>query len=397
MIKILIIGAFDRYNYGDLLFPLIIEKQLSTYGLNFSFQFFGLVKSDLSAEGGPPTQDLQEFYEACDNPHQKVNVIIAGGEALGVTWNSLYAALNPFFQKVNKRHVKLSKVFDLNGFTKRILKGKTTLPFVFESSDFRGVNSVILNSLGGSGLKPAVFEKYKFLKQKLQKAEYFAVRDKITQDNLHQVAINAHLFPDSAILMSEFYPVELLIGKVTQEVKDYVKSYKGQYAFVQINKKTTSGKLDVIAEGLDKVHRQGDTRLCLCPIGKALDHDDHEALHELGAKLKSEFTYFDAHTIWDIMYLIANSKCYIGTSLHGAITAMSYAVSHVGLKVEKLDAYLGTWGVKGNQFAVEFSQIYEQFNTAVSLTQESLVASRDKQFREIKKAFGLMVDAMTKA
>jgi hypothetical protein len=85
MEKILVIGAFDRYNYGDLLFPLVIEKQLSSYGHPFEFQYFGLVKSDLSAVGGLPTQDLQEFYKACEEGGTPVHVIIAGGEALGVT------------------------------------------------------------------------------------------------------------------------------------------------------------------------------------------------------------------------------------------------------------------------------------------------------------------------
>ena len=59
---ILIIGAFDRYNYGDLLFPIILEKQLQTYGQDFRFQFLGLVKSDLRPQGGIPTQGLKEFY-----------------------------------------------------------------------------------------------------------------------------------------------------------------------------------------------------------------------------------------------------------------------------------------------------------------------------------------------
>ncbi len=71
MEKILIIGAFDRYNYGDLLFPLILEKQLDTYHKDFQYEFYGLVESDLSKEGGKPTLDLKAFYEACNQPDQK--------------------------------------------------------------------------------------------------------------------------------------------------------------------------------------------------------------------------------------------------------------------------------------------------------------------------------------
>ncbi|MEX2593375.1 MAG: polysaccharide pyruvyl transferase family protein [Anditalea sp.] len=396
MEKILIIGAFDRYNYGDLLFPLIIEKQLDTYNKNFQYEFFGIIRSDLTEEGGKPTLDLKAFYEACNNPQQKVSVIVAGGEALGVTWNSLLAALNKPFQRVHKHHVRISNYLDLNFVAKKILKGNTTLPFVFDKDDFKSVNKVILNSLGGSGIKTALFDRYNFMKSKLQKVDYLAVRDKITLGNLKQNDVQAHLFPDSAILMSEFYPLEVLEKSVTKEVLEYVQQNKGEYIFFQINKKTTVGKELLIANELDKIFRQDHTEICLCPIGKALNHDDHEALQAVKQKLESPSTYFDAENIWDIMYLIAHSKAYIGTSLHGAITSMSYAVPHVGLTVEKLDAYLDTWGVKGSSFAVGFSQIYDQYKIATAVKAGELEASRDRQFTEIKKAFDLIVNTLQK-
>lgn len=394
MEKLLIIGAFDRYNYGDLLFPLIIEKQLNTYHKDFQYEFFGIIKSDLTKEGGKPTLDLKTFYAACNNPQQKVSIIVAGGEALGVTWNSLLAALNKPFQRIHKHHVRISKYLDLNFLAKKILKGKTTLPFVFDKDDFLSVNKVILNSLGGSGIKTALFDRFSFLKSKLQKVDYLAVRDKITIANLEQNGIPAYLFPDCAILMSEFYPLEVLEKSVTQAVKEYVQQHKGNYVFFQINKKTTVGKELIIAKELDKIFRQDHTEICLCPIGKALNHDDHEALQAVKKKLESPSTYFDAENIWDIMYLIANSKAYVGTSLHGAITSMSYAVPHVGLIVEKLDAYLDTWGVKGNHFVVKFSQIYDQYKMATSLEHGKLVASKNRQLSEIKKAFDLMVKTL---
>lgn len=394
MEKILIIGAFDRYNYGDLLFPLIIEKQLDTYGKNFQYEYFGLVHSDLSKEGGKPTQNLEAFYEQLADSTQKASVIIAGGEALGVTWNSLYAALSKPFQKIHRHHVRLSKFVNLNRVAKKLLNGKTTLPFVFDRSDFPGMNKLLLNSLGGSGLNKTLFERYPFLQPKLQRADYLAVRDKVTVENLRQNNVQARLFPDSAILMSEFYPIEQLQKSVTPGVADYVKKHKGNYVFFQINKKTTVGKEELLAGELDKIYQNDETQVCLCPIGKALNHDDHEALKAVQTKLQCPSTYFDADNIWDIMYLIANAKAYVGTSLHGAITSMSYAVPHVGLVVEKLDAYLETWGVEGNNYAVPFDQVYKQYLTATLIERKGYELSRNTQLEEIKKAFDLMVETL---
>lgn len=394
MKRILIIGAFDRYNYGDLLFPLIIEKQLDSYGIEFQYEYFGLVKSDLSKEGGKPTLGLQDFYAQLADPENKASVIVAGGEALGVTWNSLYAALNKAFQKVHRHHVKLSKFVDLNRIAKKLLKGKTTLPFVFDKADFPGLDKVVLNSLGGSGLATALFNRFPSLRPKLQRVDYLAVRDGLTRENLRRNKVEAHLFPDSAVLMSDFYPAGLLESLITSEVKQYVKENKGKYVFFQINRKTTVGKEELLAGELEKIYQNDHTPLCLCPIGKALNHDDDEALQALQAVLKCPSTYFDAENIWDIMYLIANAKAYIGTSLHGAITSMSYAVPHVGLVVEKLDAYLNTWGVEGNNYAVPFDQIYKQYITATRIEEKAYQGARDKQLGEIKKAFDLMVKTL---
>src|SRR5690606_17054773 len=141
--------------------------------------------------------------------------------------------------------------------------------------------------------------------------------------------------------------------------------------------------------------RESSLGICLCPIGKALNHDDQQALLAVQSILNCPSTYFDAENIWDIMYLIANCKAYIGTSLHGAITSMSYEVPHVGLVAEKLDAYLSTWGVRGNDFAVGFDRIYDQFKTAVSVDPEDLEKSKRRQFTEIKKAFGLIAQELS--
>ncbi len=394
MENILIIGAFDRYNYGDLLFPLIIEKQLSTYGIELSFRYFGLVRSDLSGVGGLPTEGLQDFYKACEEGDSPVHVMVAGGEALGVTWHSLLASLNPVFQRINRHHVKLSQYVNINSLSKHYLKGRTKLPFAFTKNDFRNVQTVLLNSLGGSGLNETAFGKFPHLRTQLKEVDYLAVRDQITVENLAAQEIQAELYPDSAILMSHFYPLPFLEKHITAQVREYVASHRGNYVFYQINKKTTVGKEGLMAEQLDRIFSDDGVQLCLCPIGKALNHDDHIALTKVKSLLKSPSTYFDADNIWDIMYLIANAKAYIGTSLHGAITAMSFEVPHVGLKVEKLNAYLGTWGVKGNDFAVDFDQLYSQYQAVTAIPKSVFAKSKNLQFEEIREAFDRMLQVI---
>jgi polysaccharide pyruvyl transferase WcaK-like protein len=53
---------------------------------------------------------------------------------------------------------------------------------------------------------------------------------------------------------------------------------------------------------------------------------------------------FCPKSIYDVMFLIAKSKCYIGTSLHGAITAAAYHRPTIGINsVKKLNEMIDCW------------------------------------------------------
>lgn len=386
--NILVVGAFDRFNYGDLLFPLIIEAQLHTYGKPFDASFFGIVNSDLRALGGKPTEDIRAFYRRCNEGGNHTSVIVAGGEAVAVTWSSLLLALNKTFKRTHRFHGRINKVFDLNAFAKRMLHGQTDLPFVFTRSDFQSVDHVIFNSLGGSELDPAIFDRYPHLRDKLRQVDYFAVRDRATQRNLTAQGVQTSLYPDSAILMSKFYPTSFLDERVSASVGRYIAEKRGTYLFFQIkdnhaknNEQRIAQQLDAIVDGHPGVH------LCFCPIGKALNHDDHLALQRIAPLLKHPCTVFDEVTIWDIMCLIANAKVYMGTSLHGAITAMSYAVPYVGITVPKLNSYLQTWGVDGINRTLPVNDLLGGFRNAMGVDAASLDQSRIQQILAAEDSF----------
>ncbi|MFC3198041.1 polysaccharide pyruvyl transferase family protein [Parapedobacter deserti] len=385
--NILIIGAFDRYNYGDLLFPLVIEAQLSTYGRPYEVSYFGIISSDLSALGGKPTADIRAFYRRCDESTGHTSIVVAGGEAVAVTWSSLLLALNKTFKRTHRFHHHLNKIVDLNAFARRMLHGRTALPFVFTNSDFPRINRVIFNSLGGSELDPSIFSRYPALQDKLRQVDYFAVRDNATQLNLANQDIKTLLYPDSAILMSKFFPNAVLIERVSPAVRNYVAEKQGTYVFFQIKNNHAKNNENRIAQQLNAIAQESGMHLCLCPIGKALNHDDHLALQRIAPLLAHPCTVFDDVSIWDIMYLIANAGVYIGTSLHGAITAMSYAVPYVGVAVPKLNSYLQTWGVAGINGIVALDGISEGFRQALRVDRTALHQSKEKQLKAAEESF----------
>jgi len=387
MNKVLVLGAFDRYNYGDLLFPLIIEQQLKTYNPNIEFEYFGLVKSDLSEVGGKKTLDILSFYKECNNVNARVNVIIAGGESINATWNGLLSSISGSFAVVNKYHRQLTRFINLNRIARFILKGQTNLPLIFAKEDFKGVDHVILNSLGGSSINDQIFSKFAVLEGKLKKADYFAVRDKKTYDVMANRGIPVNLFPDSAIIMSKFFPLSKLEELVAPEILSYVKQNKKKYIYFQSNKGSAINKETLIAEKLSEIARKHDLKIVLCPIGVALGHEDHIPLLKIKEQLDVPVNFFEKVTIWDIMYLIGSSYAYIGTSLHGAITAMSFDVPYIGVRIKKLDSYINTWGVESLKGVVEFDAMPKRFDVLTQVPESELVASREHQFKQIEKSF----------
>lgn len=396
MNTVLIIGAFDRYNYGDLLFPLIIENQLNTYNKDYKFEYFGLVKSDLSNVGGKPTLDIKQFYDRCRNGNGKVNVILAGGESVAVKWGSLISAIDGDskidFIKLASKY--LGSIVNFDKYGVRFLGYHSPFPFHVNKSDFPKVNKVILNSLGGSRVSTKILSDFRELKEALAGADYFSVRDRVTLKNLSQNGIEAKLFPDSAILMSEFYPLTWLRDQTTEKVRSYVDRYSAEYVFFQFGKRISKGMHKQIAEKISKIHDKYNVKVCLCPIGKALAHEDDIALVEIAKHLSVPYELFDDINIWDIMYLIASSKTYVGTSLHGAITAMSYGVPYVGLKGAKVNSYLSTWGVEGINKTFDFDEMDLGFAIAQQVGKSTLFNSKEQQLLEIRKSFDNMVNLM---
>jgi len=394
MNQVLIIGAFDRYNYGDLLFPLVIKKQLNEINPDFSFNFFGLVKSDLTGVGGVATEDLLTFYKSCSQADKKVSIIIAGGEAIDASWSSLFAALNTKFQTLEWVIRKTRLPIPLNNFARMGLKGRTTFPFTFSKSEFDGVKAVIYNSLGGSNV-PNLSQKDKArLSEIVKDVDYLSVRDKLTQKNIQNLGGNSQLFPDSAILMSKFFPKDKLYQLVSKQVSKYVEENKNNYLFFQVNKNFGKYYNSELGRNLEKISKEFDTQICLCPIGIALNHEDQDGLLSVKATMNIDSQLFSDVTIWDIMYLIANSKAYMGTSLHGAITAMSFAIPYIGLAITKLNSYLETWGVEGINHVYAVKDMVSGFKNAISVDSHLLRKSASYQIMKSEESFEIINDIL---
>lgn len=381
--NILVFAAYDRFNYGDLLFPYIVEYHLKDINTINSIKYYSVKQSDLSKFGGKKTQGLTDFYKECNNILHENIVIIAGGETVGVTWDSYYTSLYKRGATLRKLFAKIRLSALFNIYAKIILHGEGNFVFSIDKKNFKNISKIIFNANGASSVDDMPVKS--LLTNILNKVDYLAVRDKKSYFNLKSLGINSYVFPDSAIMISELYTPNCLEKKVKSSIVDFIN--KKEYIIFQINSINARKYHSHIAGSLEKIKSNHNIEICLCPIGLAHGHNDIEGLKIINNALNFKVSFFKEVSIWDIMMLISRSKAYVGTSLHGIITAMSYSVPYIGIYPNKLDSYLQTWGVDGSKKCVDADKIHIKFNELLGKGRNMLELNRNFQISKSKESF----------
>src|SRR5690554_4303582 len=91
--KVIVYGAYDRHNYGDLLFAIILKRYLEADN-RYSVLVAATKSSNLSRYGALPTVPLKKALEATRSQPNTL-LIVAGGECLTAQWESIIGYLAP--------------------------------------------------------------------------------------------------------------------------------------------------------------------------------------------------------------------------------------------------------------------------------------------------------------
>jgi hypothetical protein len=390
MKQVFLFGAIDRFNYGDLLLPVILKEKLMNSALaeNFKIRVFGTIQSDLTRFGALPTESLNEFYTALKTT--SAFVLVVGGEVLTSNWSTAYSHLHlPY----NFWHANTKKLRRINNqISKCLLRGCGRRPFILNVNHFPSLKGVLYNGVGGK--RRGMYKRSDY--RNLKDAMYLSCRDASILSVLRKNLPAAELVPDSAIQMSELYTKEKLNKLVSNELRSL---FQEDYVFFQISHAVALELgMEPLAAKLRDLSDNYGKKVILCPIGTASGHDDHLALLQLKSLLPDNaFLLIENPTLWEIMGLIANASIYIGGSLHGIITSMSFEVPYLFLRDRpKLAAYVETWGVDELKGATTLESWERRVNVALKLDVETLKASRKKQLQISEKSFQDMIHFLTK-
>lgn len=333
--KIGLIGAFDRNNYGDVLMPILLKKRIEKDLKDVDFYYYGLVSSNMEYIKGLNTESLLNIY----NKSNKYDaLIIVGGQVLNSKYTNMYLNLQnnyvyiTIFKILYKINPSLSEKI-----CRKKLNGQEINPWIIDK-DKVNTKYLIYNTVGG---KEEI--KSNEIKNIIAKFDYISLREESSYKKMTKINPKSKLYPDSVVLLSEILNDDDFYKNVRKELIESLKKI-GNYFVFQSKNSISKKNINEIVSEIEKIYYESNISCVLLPIGYAQGHEDQKVLKKIYNKLKTP-SLFSSNNIYETAYIIKNSKMYVGTSLHGAITAISYNVPHIALtnKIQKLNEFLKTW------------------------------------------------------
>jgi uncharacterized protein YqgV (UPF0045/DUF77 family) len=361
---VILIGAFERDNLGDLLFPKIIGRFLSGYQTIYA----SIIGNDLTNIGGDIVYSLDSI-RALSAKLNIVAIIHCGGETL--------ACSSDFALKMDAPRLTFSNnnLLDFTNIRSYFSDITNPLAYVYSLQDL-GLSSHVkvgFISVGGTSLATNIPspELLMGLKKRLSKATTVVIRDNTTKTNLRQlVKLPTTLLPDIVTLLPITHQSSIDNATRSKYYRNFMP--QGQYIVFQCNEETLT-KLTVseVANNLITIFKQHKLPIIIQPMGTSINHGSTQQLTTLIHQINSTNPEVNIRinlrrNIWLQIAIIINSQLNIGTSLHFRIISDIYNVPCITINNPKVLAYLKTWQKDQLRHLTNLSQLPELVTTLIS-------------------------------
>lgn len=345
MTPLILFAACDRHNFGDLLFPHIAAALQPDREVIVA----GLVARDLTPWGGHRVAALSDLAER--DAGVPPNILHAGGEILTCdAWQAAVMLQSP--EAARDIIARYDRDFAARRAWARGFLGVGDLaPYTVSPQRFPGA-SIRYAAVGGVELAASPADLRAEVMAKLAAAEAISVRDRRTQAALQAAGLHAQLVPDPVALVAELFGERIARHRAPGKPAALAQAFPQGYLAVQFSADFgDDATLAALAGQIDAVASATGLGIVFFRAGAAPWHDDLDVYRRAAGRLRiAQARLFESLDIWDICALIAGSRGYCGSSLHGRIVAMAHALPRVNLvrdgtggQASKQAAYARTW------------------------------------------------------
>lgn len=355
--EVLLVGAYERDNFGDLLFLLMTERYLPSDHVTATAP----LSADMSAVFGR----YIPAYGPLLKTRKYDTVWTVGGEIGSVSLGAAYR------YSLSSGMLDVYRACDAAGRSaiRRSLSSDidTDLAYVPTLQDFslnQGARQV-LNSVGLSAVNRLKPEERERVIGKIAAVDTITVRDHASSDLLTERGIEHTLGPDMVHSIGVLMPADDAASEP-------------YFCFHAASSYVRSAGADAIAGQLVAIAQRTGLGIHLFVAGLAPGHDSlsgYQAIRDACLRRSSRVTVTvsESRDPLDLARSIRQSQGWIGTSLHGRIIAGSYGLPRVSLSKswktadprEKTAVYAATWD-EAMPYAVTLDQIPSAFTQSRS-------------------------------
>ena len=337
--------------------------------------FAGLVERDLRRFGGHRVTALADAIAGLRG--RSAALIHVGGEILDCdAWQAAVMLLEPHEARRIVARLDARPLQERLQWAQGALGTPALAPYTVSRSRFPGLAGVAYAGVGGVDLDATEPGLRAEVLANLAAADAVGVRDRRTLAHLEAAGVTARLMPDPAVMIAELFGERIRRHARAGEVAQVVDAFPQGYLAVQFSADFgDDATLSAIAVQLDRVAAAAGFGVMLFRAGAAPWHDEPEILHRAAARMRAApVRVFESLDVWDICALIAVSRGYCGSSLHGRIAAAAFALPRVNLRhpacaegAGKQAAFAAAWDDTGMRGAVGIGQMADAIRDALGV------------------------------
>ncbi len=316
------LAPHERFNYGDIMYSIILKEYLKSRIDDFDFYYVGIYKTDTSNIGAGKIITKKEMIEI-SKQYDSTTLFIGGGEFLGADNTTLFS------------HIGLKP-------TPELVKDNLEIPFIVDNQVKNSIDNIHYISFGGDvreNIKGNIVNAFNNYPNSIY------VRENNTKYNIARRGVTKEIVsnPDLVELSSKFFK----------------KDKSENYVLVQLGKFKTSDVLGII-ENLKQIAKT--EKIYLMGLGNCPRHNDDLLLKQIHKHIPDS-TYIQPKDAIEQMQVISRSKLVIGTSLHLMITAHTYNIPWISVNpnIGKVVNYQKTW--YNRTCVAKESQVYEKYKS----------------------------------
>lgn len=301
------VGTFDLENFGDLLFPKILSHELEKRLGNVEIELFSSIGGSMPFNGHPVYAIDELESRHLFKPFHAI--IIGGGDIIrldaNVAKNELYPAKNSTY------NLWVLPILVSQRFGIPVLMNAPGVPFSFNSEESDLVRVFI------------------------SCVDYCCVRDETSQTFLKKAGVQetVNVIPDSAWAVEDTYTPDHLDKEFISLSKRL--AFPEKYVLLQLGSLENDIDPDTYKNAINHLEELFHCPVVLMPIGYM--HNDSTVFSEIKSHMMPECRYIDDKlSPVSMLAVIKHSSCFVGTSLHGNLTAQMFGVPSVAINNSNL-------------------------------------------------------------